>query len=216
MTNYIIGAVIVLVVLYAVQHFAWRWASRRWSLPCPSALSWAVDGPLVDFFAGTTTTLDRMDLKPGMTIIEIGPGPGRLLLRAARRVLPGGKVIGVELQQGMIDKLGKKLAHDDPGNVEVIHADATKVELPRESADLVFLCTVLGEIPDRAKAVANCFDALKPGGRLSITEIIGDPHYQSRAKVEELARQAGFEPEHTDGNWRMYTANFLKPAAAAE
>lgn len=213
MTNYIVGTVIVLVALYAVQHFAWRWASRRWSLPCPSALSWAVDGPVADLFAGTTTTLDRMELRPGMTVIEIGPGPGRLLLRAARRVLPGGKAIGVELQQGMIDKLQKKLAHDDPGNVEVIHADATKVELLGESADLVYLCTVLGEIPDRTTALARCYDALKPGGRLSITEIIGDPHYQSKAKVGELAMIAGFEPENVDGNWRMYTANFRKPAA---
>ena len=44
-----------------------------------------------------------------MTVVEIGPGPGRLLVPAARRVLPGGKAIGVELQQGMLDKLRRKL-----------------------------------------------------------------------------------------------------------
>jgi ubiquinone/menaquinone biosynthesis C-methylase UbiE len=210
--HYVLWTIVILVALSVVLHFLWRYASRRWSLPCPSVLSWAVDGPIVDMVAGTTTTLDRMDLRPGMTVVEIGPGPGRLLLRAARRVLPDGKVIGVELQQGMIDKLRQKLTHDDPGNVEVIHADATTVVLPREQADLVYLCTVLGEIPDRQKALANCYQALKPGGRLSITEIIGDPHYQSRAKVKELTRQAGFEPENVAGNWRMVTANFRKPS----
>ena len=83
--------------------------------------------------------------------------------------------------------------------------------LPPASADLVYLCTVLGEIPDRAAALKNCYDALRPGGRLSLTEIKGDPHYQSRAKVDELTRAAGFEPLEVAGNWWRYTANFRKP-----
>ena len=152
-----------------------------------------------------------MGLRPGMTVVEIGPGPGRLLVPAARRVLPGGKAIGVELQQGMLDKLRRKLAGDDPGNVELIHGDATQTVLPPASADVVYLCTVLGEIPDRRTALANCFDALRPGGRLSITEIILDPHYQTVAKVRALAAELGFEFEDISSNWRMYTANFRRP-----
>ncbi len=201
----------IVMVLLVALFFGWRYASRRWSLPCPTVLSWAVDGRLVDAVSGTQATLDRMAILPGMTIVEIGPGPGRLLVPAARRVLPGGRAIGLELQQGMLDKLRRKLASDDPGNIELIRGDATQALLPHGSADLVYLCTVLGEIPDRKKALANCYDALKPGGRLSITEIIGDPHYQSRKKVDELAKSAGFEPHDTSGNWRMYTANFHKP-----
>jgi ubiquinone/menaquinone biosynthesis C-methylase UbiE len=214
--QYVFWTIAILAVLYIALHFAWRFASRRWSLPCPSLFSWAVEGRLVDAVAGTKITLERMGLRPGMTVVEIGPGPGRLLVPAARRVLPGGRAIGVELQQAMLDKLRRKLERDDPGNVELIHADATRQVLPRECADLVFLCTVLGEIPDRASALRNCHDALKPGGRLSITEIMGDPHYQSRAKVHELARQAGFEPESVAGSRWRYTANFRKPAAGIE
>ncbi len=68
----------------------------------------------------------------------------------------------------------------------MIHADATNRVLPDQCADLVYLCTVLGEIPDRAAALANCFAVLRPGGRLSITEIKGDPHFQSRATLDSL------------------------------
>jgi len=205
-----------LVLLFLAISFAWRYASRRWTLPCPTLLSGAVDGGrLVDAIAGTQITLDLMGIRPGMTVVEIGPGPGRLLLPAARRVLPGGKAIGVELQQGMLDKIRRKLAQADPGNIELIHADATQPVLARESADLVFLCTVLGEIPDRTAALRNCFDALKPGGRLSITEIIFDPHFQSRKKLAELTQGVGFEAEEVTGNWRRYTANFRKPLAVA-
>ncbi len=213
--QYLLWTVAILFALFIGANFAWRYASRRWQLPCPSVLSFAVDGRLVDRFAGTTTTLERLGLRPGMTVVEIGPGPGRLLVPAAGRVLPGGKAIGIELQEKMLDKLRRKLASNDPGNIELIHADATEPVLPSESADLVFLCTVLGEIPDRARALKNCHDALRPGGRLSITEIAGDPHYQSRKKVRELAESVGFEPVDVQGNWRMYTANFRKPAISA-
>jgi ubiquinone/menaquinone biosynthesis C-methylase UbiE len=213
--QYLAWTIIVLIAAFLTLHFGWRYASRRWTLPCPTLLSFAVDGPLTDKVAGTSATLDRMALAPGMTVVEIGPGPGRLLIPAARRVSPGGKAIGVELQQGMLDKLRRKLATDggknDPGNIELICADATRRVLPEGGADVVFLCTVLGEIPDRAAAMANCFAALRPGGLLSITENLLDPHFQSRAKVRELAAAAGFEPLAVTGNWRMYTANFRKP-----
>ncbi len=212
---YFWGSAAIVVGLLVVLHFGWRYASRRWTLPCPSLLSWAVDGRVVDRIAGTQLTLERIGLRPGMTVVEIGPGPGRLLLPAARRVLPGGKAIGVELQQGMLDKIRRKLARNDPGNVELILADATRAVLPAASADVIYLCTVLGEIPDRKTALRNCFDALVPGGRLSITEIIMDPHFQSRSKVGELAAEIGFEPAEIAGNWRMYTANFRKPSAPA-
>jgi ubiquinone/menaquinone biosynthesis C-methylase UbiE len=147
-----------------------------------------------------------------MTVVEMGPGPGRLLLPAARRVLPSGRAIGIELQEGMIKKLRAKLSRDDPGNVNVIHASATEKVLPDGQADVVYLCTVLGEIPDRRAALVNCLAALRPGGRLSIPEIIGDPHYQRVNTVRELAASVGFEFEDLSNTWRMYTANFRKPA----
>jgi predicted methyltransferase len=75
----------------------------------------------------------------------------------------------------------------------------------------VFLCTALGEIPDRAAALGQCHRALKPGGVLAITEIIGDPHYQSRSVVRRLAEAAGFRLQSIQGRWWFYTARFLKP-----
>ena len=145
--QYVLWTIAILFVVFVVQQIAWKFASRWWSLPCPTALAWMVDGPLVDWVSGTDLTIERMELRPGMTVVEIGPGPGRLLLRTAPRVLPGGKAIGVELQQGMLDKLRRKLLHDDPGNVELIHSDATKRVLPDGCADLVYLVHRAGRNP---------------------------------------------------------------------
>jgi ubiquinone/menaquinone biosynthesis C-methylase UbiE len=75
----------------------------------------------------------------------------------------------------------------------------------------VFLCTALGEIPDRAAALDQCFRALKSGGVLSITEIVGDPHYQRLSVVKERAEVAGLQFRSTQGGWWFYTAAFVKP-----
>ena len=189
----------------------WRWASRQWALPCPSLLGALLESPWYQRLSGTEKTLARMGLAPGQKILEIGPGPGRLLIPAAQRVLPGGEAVGIELQQRMYDRLQSSAARAGVNNLTAILGDATQPHVPESSFDLAFIVTTLGEIPDRAAVLAQCYRAIKPGGRLSVTEMFGDPHYQWPATVERLARQAAFVPEPRLGHWWFYTANFTKP-----
>jgi ubiquinone/menaquinone biosynthesis C-methylase UbiE len=188
----------------------WRWFSRRRSLPCPTWLSGLVEGPLMDRILDTQATLDRIGLKPGQRVLEVGPGPGRLLIPAARRVLPGGEVVGLDIQPGMIERLKARAAQTGVSNLTPILGDATRLHFPPESFDVIYFCTVLGEIPDRETALQQCYAALKPDGTLSITEIFPDPHYQSRATVQRLAEAAGFRLQALHGPWYFFTANFAK------
>lgn len=191
----------------------WRWFSRRRSLPCPTWLAGFVEGPVMDRVLGTQTTLDRIGLKPGQRVLEVGPGPGRLLIPAARRVQPGGEVVGLDIQPGMIERLKVRAAQAGVSNLKASLGDATKTYFPSEHFDVVYMCTVLGEIPNREAAVRQCYSALKPGGVLSITEIFPDPHYHSRATVQRLAEAAGFQLKEMHGPWYFFTANFVKNQA---
>lgn len=83
--------------------------------------------------------------------------------------------------------------------------------LPPGHFDRAWLVTVLGEIPDKESALAHIYRALKPGGTLSIAEVLPDPHYQRRATVLRLAQSAGFEPVQHWSNRLAYTQNFVKP-----
>ena len=197
-------------VLTAVNLW-WLWQSRRQSLPCPTWLAGSLESPLMDKLIGTQATLDRIGLQPGQRVLEIGPGPGRLLIPAARRVLPGGEVVGLDIQPGMIARLEARAAHAGISNLTTRLGDVTQQHFPAESFNVVYLCTVLGEIPDRAAALRQCYTALKPGGRLSITEIFPDPHYQSRATVQQLAAAAGLQLQQVTGRWYFFTAKFSKP-----
>lgn len=203
--------IVAAVACLALFNLAWRVASRYWSLPCPSLLAWTLEGSIADLLAGTKTTLEQLRLRPGQTILEIGPGPGRLLIPAAWRVLPGGRAIGIDIQYKMIERLKERAQKAGVMNLTALVGDATSLKLPSQSVDLVFLCTVLGEIPDRPAALAECYRVLKPGGMLAITEIFGDPHYQTRAKAQRLAAATGFELQLIEGGWRSYTARFRKP-----
>lgn len=209
MTTFLKGIGLLLIALVAVNLW-WRWASRRRSLPCPTWLAGFVEGSVMERVLGTQTTLDRIGLQPGQRVLEIGPGPGRLLIPAARRVLPGGEVVGLDIQPGMIVRLKARAAQAGVSNLTTIVGDATQPHFPPDSFDVIYFCTVLGEIPDREAALRQCYAALKPGGRLSITEIFPDPHYQSRATVKRLAEAAGFRLQAMHGSWYFFTANFVK------
>jgi precorrin-6B methylase 2 len=205
---WIVVAVLATVLLLTL---GWRWASRVWSLPCPALLAWSLEAPLSDRIAGTTKTLRRMGLQPGQKVLEIGPGPGRLMIPAAQLVLPGGEVVGIDIQPGMIERLQQRANRAGVTNLKAICGDASQAMVPEASFDTAVLAMALGEIPDRAGVLAQCFRALKLGGTLSITEAITDPHYQSRSTVQRLAEAAGFRLQAIEGGWWLFTANFVKP-----
>jgi ubiquinone/menaquinone biosynthesis C-methylase UbiE len=206
MVRLLVGGIIALVGL----NLAWRWASRRVALPCPSSLAWLLEGPTAVF---TETQLARMDLRPGQRVLEVGPGPGRLLIPAARRVLPGGEVVGLELQRAMAERLENRAASEGIDNYSIVLGDAQEAHFEPESFDVVFMVTVLGEIPDREAALRHCHRALKPGGLFHNTEIVGDPHYQRKDEVVRLAESVGFRFRKVQGPWWHFTATFSKEQA---
>jgi ubiquinone/menaquinone biosynthesis C-methylase UbiE len=207
----ILWIALAILAAFTAVSLGWRWASRVWSIPCLSLLAGTLESPFAQRLNGTRTTLERLGLRPGQRVLEIGPGPGRLLIPAAKGVLPGGEAVGIDIQKGMIDRLKARAEQAGVTNLKAILGDAAQPHVEGGSFDLVFLCTALGEIPDRPAALAQCYRALKPGGVLSVTEMFGDPHYQSRATVRKLAEAVGFRPRSVQGGWWRFTADFVKP-----
>jgi ubiquinone/menaquinone biosynthesis C-methylase UbiE len=125
--------------------------------------------------------------------------------------VPDGEVVGIDIQPGMIERLRERAETANIKNLTAILGDATQPVVPEASFDVAFLVTTLGEIPDRTAALAQCFRALKSGGVLSISEMLPDPHYQSKATVKQLAEAAGFRLHSVTGGKWLFTANFVKP-----
>jgi len=216
MTRLLLVGGAVLVAAFILVNLAWRWSSQRWHLPCPTWLAWGLSNSLAARLLATEATLDRLQLVPGMQVLEMGSGPGRLLVPAAHRVLPGGQVVGLDLQPGMTDRLLARAAAEGLQNVAGITGDAATTEHAPVSFDLVFLSLALGEIPDRNGALRQAWRALRPGGRLCIAEMFPDPHFVPQGSVRSLAGSVGFVHERTQGRPWLFTASFLKPDGARE
>jgi ubiquinone/menaquinone biosynthesis C-methylase UbiE len=111
----------------------------------------------------------------------------------------------------MLIKLNERIQATGLSNIEPLKAALGEGKLPAETFDRAIMVTVLGEIPDRSAALSEIFQALKPGGILSITEVLPDPHYQRRSMVKELAADVGFRVEEAFRGMRAYTLNLHKP-----
>lgn len=203
-------ALVVLVLIVALG-LTWRWAG--W--PCPAWLVPLLENPYFDAVAGAATVLERAGVRPGMRVLDAGCGPGRVTLPAAVRVGPAGAVVAVDVQPAMLARLRERLATQRLTNVEVVEAGLGEGKLPESAFDVALLITVLGEIPDKAAALREIHRALRPGGVLSITEVLPDPHYQRVTRVRELAASAGFHEAGIVRGRVSYTLNLGKPGAVA-
>ena len=204
-----------LIVLGLIIIFGWRLAARRFTLPCPVWLRWLVE--LDNPFTQTNRTqaiIEHLDLRPGMKVLDIGCGPGRLTIPLAVEVGSQGGVIALDIQPGMLRRARDKAHAAGLNNIQFVQAGAGEGKLAGSSADRALLVTVLGEIPDRPAALKEIFEALKPGGFLSLSEVIYDPHFQSRATIIRLASAAGFREKDFYGNRFSFTLNMEKPINA--
>ncbi|HLI68550.1 MAG TPA: class I SAM-dependent methyltransferase [Ktedonobacteraceae bacterium] len=185
--------------------------------PIPVHLAHVLRSPLRSKLFGTSEQIiEHAGVTPGMRVLEIGPGPGYFTVPLARRVADQGQrgsVTCLELQPEMIAMLRQSLSAEQITNVEILQGDAQELSLPPESFDMVFLVTVIGEVPDVQTLFHKCAQVLKPGGILAVTEQVNDPDFRLPGFVRKLALAAGLEEAGLVGfPWWAYTARYRKPA----
>jgi len=155
--------------------------------------------------------LEKFRLKPGDTVLELGSGVGYFSVDASRMVGAEGRLLCLDIQPSMIRALHERLEGHRVSNAHPMVGDGLNLPLADDSLDAAFLVTVLGEIPDRPKALAELRRVLKPGAVLSISEYLGDPDYQLEAAVRDLCRASGFSPLDHHRQLLGYTMRFAAP-----
>jgi len=205
--------VLSLALLALVVTGLW-WRYR--SVACPARFAWLLENPYMRAVAGADAILDRADLRPGMRILDVGCGPGRLSLPAAERVGGGGEVVALDIQVRMLEKLDARARGAGIDNIRLVEAGAGAGATKAEQFDRALLVTVLGEIPNQAAALAEIYRALKTGGILSVTEVIPDPHYTRRDTVRRLCGEAGFHEVALFEGLLAFTLNCEKPASESD
>jgi SAM-dependent methyltransferase len=201
-----------IIIVGSVIGLIWRISSNRLALPCPSWLGWMVelDNPFTKVNRAQFI-VDNLQLSPGMRVLDAGCGPGRVTLPLADAVAPRGEVWAMDIQEGMLARVQDKVQAAGIQNVEYLQAGLGKGLLPKAYFDRAVLVTVLGEIPDWNSALQEIYDALKPTGILSVTEVIFDPHFQSYENVLKAAEAHGFVGASFFGRKLAYSLHLQKP-----
>jgi precorrin-6B methylase 2 len=114
--------------------------------------------------------LSVLELKPGMTVADIGAGTGYYSWRMAQRVGAGGTVYAVDIQPEMIKLLEEQMSRRGAANVKAVLGTPTDPGLPPGGIDLALMVDVYHELEYPHEMLAAIVRALKPGGRLVFVE----------------------------------------------
>jgi len=159
-----------------------------------------------------TIDYDLLDLRPGMTVLDLGCGEGRHAFEALRR---GAHVIAVDWGQHEVETTKRWLGAiaesgeaPEGGRFEVVRGDLTALPFPDAAVDRVIASEVLEHIPDDAAAFAEIARVLRAGGRAAVTVPPYGPERVSLALSDDYHANEG-------GHVRVYTGDVVRTRVAA-
>jgi SAM-dependent methyltransferase len=136
----------------------------------------------VESFAGTGNPFSLGPLGPGERVVDVGSGAGIDSLIAAKMVAEGGRVIGVEMTPGMLEKARRAAGESGIENAEFREGFMEELPVPDGWAGVVISNGVLNLTPNKPRALGEMFRVLEPGGRLQIADILVAREVSAAAK----------------------------------
>jgi ubiquinone/menaquinone biosynthesis C-methylase UbiE len=163
--------------------------------------------------------IEALELKPGQVVADVGVGTGYFAFRMAPLVGEKGKILGVDIQQEMLDLLKAKAAKLKATNVEGVLGTIKDPKLPEAGVDLVLMVDVYHEFDHPWEMMQAIRKSLKPGGRVVLVEYrkedpkvpIKEVHKMSEEQIKKEMTAAGLEHVKTVGTLpRQHIAIFAK------
>ena len=136
-----------------------------------------------------------LELKPGMTVGEIGAGSGGMTFEMAKRLGPDGRVFSTELNADRRAEIRAGLTRDHLSNVTIVEAGDAATNLPDGCCDAIFMRDVYHHFTHPDEIDRTLVAALKPGGRVAIIDFVPKPGSTRPAGVPENRGGHGITPQ---------------------
>jgi ubiquinone/menaquinone biosynthesis C-methylase UbiE len=136
---------------------------------CPAEFSGSLDNKFRRRLHDPKKILEPLITK-GMTVLDLGCGPGYFTMTLSELVGETGRVIAVDLQDGMLEKVREKMRKTESGNRITLHkCEADKLGLT-EKVDFVLAFWMIHEVPNKLRLFAEVKTLLNPEGKIFIVE----------------------------------------------
>ena len=135
-------------------------------------------------------------IKPGMKILEVGPGMGFFTIPMAQMLKGKGKTYAIDLQEKMLSTLNKKLIKKQLNKIvetRLCSSDSLNIQDLDNQIDLTLLFYVVHEVPDQIHFFQEIKKAMKPGGKIFIAEPKGHVTEENFNKMVGVLREMKFE-----------------------
>jgi ubiquinone/menaquinone biosynthesis C-methylase UbiE len=166
---------------------------RGWQLEESSAEAYERYLVPLLFAPGAEYLIELAELGLGERVLDVACGTGIVARSAAQRVGSGGTVVGLDINEGMLE-VARKVSSDARTAIEWQQGEATDLPLPDGAFDVVFCQQALQFFPDRLAALREMHRVLAPNGRLALSVLRSTEHNPGyRLLAEALERHVGPE-----------------------
>lgn len=114
--------------------------------------------------------MDLANMRPGMTVADIGAGEGYYTVRLAERVGNEGRVLAQDISRDALDRLGRRVERERLENISIKFGEIDNPQLPADSFDRIFMVHMYHEVTEPYAFLWNMWPALNAGGQIIVVE----------------------------------------------